>query len=470
MPEPSAIEVASCSSRSQTMLPALVLGMAAFLTQFDVTAVVVAMPAIGIALGFGVAGYAWVMDAYSLAFTGTLLAAGALADRYGRRRAMLGGNAVFALASLACGVAWDGPSLWAARALQGVGAAFVVTGAIALIANVYPNPDERTRAFAMLGVMSGIAMALGPTMGGVISSWFGWPWIFLANLPACALVAWGVPRLVREAREIAHRPLDLFAIALLTGALGTAIAALLHGRSSTMYMAAGLLLSVLLFAAFVLQQRRRPQPIFDPMVFARPVMIGIGLLLFAVSVGYWAVLVYLPLFLGAAFRWSSELAGFALLAATIPMLMLPPLGGRLVTHWGWRRHFAAGLAVMMLGNIALAAAAMATDWTMQFTLVIGGMMGIGIGAALVHPQLSGAVVALVPADQSGMASAVTVVMRQGGFAIGIAALGAVLGSETAAASYLGPFAVASAACVCGLIAALSLLPNLSPKSPKWTIP
>jgi hypothetical protein len=95
-----------------------------------------------------------------------------------------------------------------------------------------------------------------------------------------------------------------------------------------------------------------------------------------------------------------------------------------------------------------------------------GMMGIGIGAALVHPQLSGAVVALVPADQSGMASAVTVVMRQGGFAIGIAALGAVLGSETAAASYLGPFAVASAACVCGLIAALSLLPNLSPKSPK----
>ena len=104
--------------------------------------------------------------------------------------------------------------------------------------------------------------------------------------------------------------------------------------------------------------------------------------------------------------------------------------------------------------------------TMQFSLVIGGMMGIGIGAALVHPQLSGAVVALVPADQSGMASAVTVVMRQGGFAIGIAALGAVFQSETAAVSYLAPFTVASAACVCGLIAALMLLPGLPLKTPK----
>jgi MFS family permease len=144
------------------------------------------------------------------------------------------------------------------------------------------------------------------------------------------------------------------------------------------------------------------------------------------------------------------------------MLMVPPLGGRLVTHWGWRRHFAAGLAVMALGNIALAAAPWAADWTMQFTLVIGGTMGIGIGAALIHPQLSGAAVALAPADQSGVASAVTVVMRQGGFAIGIAVLGAALGSETAATGYLPLFATASAACVCGVIAALSCCQTCHP--------
>ena len=119
------------------MMPALLLGMAAFLTNFDVTAVVIALPTVARELGLDVAGYAWVMDAYSLAFTACLLFAGALADRYGRRRSMLVGNSIFALASLACGMAWDGPTLLVARALQGIGAAFIVTGGFALIARVY---------------------------------------------------------------------------------------------------------------------------------------------------------------------------------------------------------------------------------------------------------------------------------------------------------------------------------------------
>lgn len=136
------------------LLPAFALAMAAFLTQLDVTAVVVVMPAIGADLGFGLAGFAWVMDAYSLAFTGFLLVAGALADRHGRRRALLGGNILFALASLGCGLAWDGPSLWAARVAQGAGAAFVITGAMASIAGAYPEAAGRVRAFGLMGIVS----------------------------------------------------------------------------------------------------------------------------------------------------------------------------------------------------------------------------------------------------------------------------------------------------------------------------
>ncbi|MFK4580663.1 MFS family permease [Bradyrhizobium ottawaense] len=163
-------------SRWHDLLPAMVLGMAAFLTQFDVTAVVVAMPVMAAELDFGGAAYAWVMDAYSLAFTGGLLAAGALADKYGRRRALLGGNVVFLVGSIICGFAAGGPMLWAARAIQGLGAAFVITGGIALLASAYARPDERARAFAFMGVLSGIAMALGPTLGepgsdGAGSSW-----------------------------------------------------------------------------------------------------------------------------------------------------------------------------------------------------------------------------------------------------------------------------------------------------------
>jgi MFS family permease len=315
---------------TQSMVPALFLGMAAFLTNFDVTAVVIALPTLARELELDVAGYAWVMDAYSLAFTACLLFAGALADRYGRRRAMLVGNVIFAFASLACGMAWNGPTLWGARALQGIGAAFIVTGGFALIASVYLQAKARTDAFALVGVLSGVAMAFGPTIGGVVSSWIGWRWIFLINVPACALVAWGVPRLVAEARVAVSRPLDVLGIVLVTAALTAIVEALLHGRTSTSYTVAGLALSAVFLALFAVQQRSRENPILDPGIFVQRAMIGIAILLCAVSIGYWATLVYLPLFLAAAFDWSSEVAGIALLTATLPMLFLPPLGGRLV--------------------------------------------------------------------------------------------------------------------------------------------
>ena len=443
---------------AQSMMPALLLGMAAFLNNFDVTAVVIALPAVALQLGFGVAGYAWVMDAYSLAFSGALLFAGALADRYGRRRAMLVGNGIFALASLACGMAWDGPTLWAARALQGVGAAFTVTGGIALIATVYTQAQARTRAFAWFGVMSGIAMSLGPTIGGLISSWLGWRWIFLINLPACALIAWSAPRLVPEVRETVPRPLDILGVMLLTAALAVLVEALLLGRSSIAHLAGGLALSALLLAVFTMQQRRLAKPVLDPGVFVQRAMIGIAILLFAVSVGYWAVLVYLPLFFAAAFGWSPEVAGIALLSATLPMLFLPPLGGWLVGRVGWRLHFALALAILAAGNAAIAVALMSGGAAPPMIPIFCGMLAIGFGVALAHPQLSGAVVALVPPDQAGMASAVTVVMRQAGFAVGIAVLGAMLHIQESAISYVWLFSAAAVASAGGLVAALALLP------------
>jgi len=446
------------------MLPALALGFAAFLTNFDITAVVVALPAVASDLGFGIAGYAWVMDAYSLAFTGCLLVSGALADRHGRRRALVGGTIVFALASLACGLAPDGPTLWAARAVQGVGAAFMVTGGIALIAGAYPDAKARTRAFAWLGVASGIAMAAGPTGGGLIASWVGWRWIFLINLPACALIVWAVPRLVSEAREARRRPIDFVSVALMTAALGLLIEALLHIRSDTGVAIAGLALSVCLAFGFVFRQKRREEPLLDPDVFAQPVMIGIAALLFAVSVGYWAVLVFLPLFLASAFGWSPETAGLALLTATLPMLFLPPVGGRLVNRLGWRLHFTFALAFVAAGNILIAAALAANDPALLLPSILAGLVLVGMGAALAHPQLSGAVVALVPADRAGMASAVTIVMRQAGFAIGIAILGAVLNADNGTAHYVWLFVTAAAAALAGLTAALVFLPSRGDRS------
>jgi MFS family permease len=443
-------------SSSFRCAPALALSFAGFLTQLDVTAVIVALPSIGRDLGFGIAGFAWVMDAYSLAFTATLLASGALADRYGRRRSMLIGNALFAIASLACGLAWDGPSLWAARAAQGGAAAFVITGSIALIAGAYADAADRARAFGLAGIVSGAAMAIGPTLGGAVAAWLGWRWIFLANIPFCVLAGWIVPRLIAEERASETRPVDPLGVGLLTLALGAAIETLLAGRTST-HVAIGIAGSLGATALFVLQQRRQERPLLDPAVLAQPAMIAVALLLITVSIGYWAVLVYLPLFLTSAFALAAEQSGVVLLAATVPMIFLPPLAGHLATRWGWRALFASGLAIIALGDLVLAGTQTGAD---PFLIALAGMVVIAVGAALVQSQLSGAVVALAPPAQAGMASALTIVMRQGGFAVGIALLGATLGAERAAASsYVPLFLLAAAASLVGVAAAWLLLPR-----------
>ncbi len=446
---------------ARSRLTAATLGLGAFLANFDVTSVVVVMPAIGTDLGVPVDGLAWIIDAYSIAFTATLLVAGALADRFGRRRTLIIGNAWFLLASLACGLAWNNPLFLVARAAQGSGAAFLVTGAFALIASAFPAPGPRARAFGIVGVVSGVAMALGPSLGGVISSGLGWRWIFLANLPFCILIGLVVPRIVAEMRDDTDKPLDWLGVVILTLALGLVIAAILEARHSLIRMAIGLAAGAGLVALFALRQRRQPRPMLDPAVFASRPMAGVAALLLAVSAGYWAVLVYLPLFLGSAFGWTASSAGLALLAATLPMLVIPPFGGRLASRLGWRRLFASALTLVAIGGCALTVAALTEAIVPALAWTFAGMMLIGTGAALSHPQLSGAVMALAPPEASGMASAVTVIARQAGFAMGVAALGALTPSDLAAAGFVRPFGFAAVASVCGVLACLLLPASLN---------
>lgn len=447
--------------RGRSILTTLALGLSTFLILFDVTAVVVAMPAIAKDVGLDIAGLAWVIDAYSLAFAAALLASGALADRFGRRRCMLVGNAVFLVASVACGMAWSEQMLLAARAAQGIGAAFMATGGTALIAIAFPNVAQRTRAFGVLGVISGIAMAAGPTLGGFLASWFGWSWIFFANVPFCLALAVAVPRLVTETNDQEGRRLDLVGIALLTMSLGLAIDALLRRDGSFALRATCLVASMTLAFVFLRQQWRSPRPVLDPRVFATLPMAGVATLLTAIQFGYWAVLVYLPLFLSAALHISMDTAGVALLAATLPMLAVPLIGGRLATYWGWRCLFTAAFGLVAIGDVSLVMAALSDGPGIRLAATIAGMATIGVGAALANPQLSGVVLALAPSTHAGMASAVTFVVRQAGFAVSIAALGLTLGAVNAAAAFAQPFALAACVALLGMIVALVLLPAKS---------
>ncbi|SFU66286.1 Major Facilitator Superfamily protein [Methylobacterium sp. 174MFSha1.1] len=440
-------------------LTAGVLGLGAFLTQFDVTALVVVMPEIGRDLAVNLPGLAWVIDAYSLAFTAALLAAGALADRYGRRRSLLAGNAVFATASVACALATTAPALWAARAGQGIGSALLITGALASIAAAFPEPSLRARAYALIGILSGVAMALGPTLGGLLAAWLGWRTIFLANVLPCALIALAVPRLVGEGRAASRTPIDWLGLTLLTAALGLAIEGCLQARDPVrclVSLAAGLVLAL----TFAWRQRGRTRPLIDPVLVSDRTVQAVIVLLIAVSVGYWAVLVYLPAFLLAAFGLDAQAAGLALLAATLPMLVLPPLGGRMVQKFGWRRAFGGALVLIVVGNAVLAGAALASPpaGASAFVGALAGMVAVGAGAALAHPQLSGAIVALARSETAGMASAVTMVARQGGFALGVAALGVLASTESNGAGYAPMFGFAAVTGLIGLVAC-HLLPG-----------
>jgi len=448
-------------AQGRSILITLSLGLSTFLVLFDVTAVVVALPGIAKDLGFAVAGAAWVIDAYSLAFAGALLASGALADRFGRRRAMLAGNAVFLVASLACGSATSGPLLLTARVVQGVGAAFMVTGAIALVAGAFPDHGQRARAFGTIGMISGVAMALGPTLGGLLASWFGWSWIFYANIPFCLALALAVPLVVAETNDPDGRPLDPLGIVLLTMSLGLAIDALLRRDASLTVRVACLIASATTAFVFVWQQSRSARPVLDPRVFATSAMIGAGALLTCIQFGYWAVLVYLPLFLSTGLLVSMEAAGVALLAATLPMLLVPLIGGRLVTQWGWRRFFIVAFGIMAAGDLLLVFATLSSGATLRLAATIAGMLTIGVGAALANPQMGNVALALAPHSQAGMASAATMIVRQAGFAISIAALGATLSTTHAAAAFAIPFAVAAFIALLATIAALILLPAKS---------
>lgn len=444
---------------SRARLTAGILGLAIFLAQFDVTSVVVAMPMIGADLGFRDAAIAWIIDAYSIAFTATLLIAGVMADRFGRRRSLTVGNAWFLLASLCCGLAWDSSSFLASRAFQGGGAAFLVTGAISSLATAFPDAQARARAFGFVGVISGIAMALGPTLGGIISTGWGWRWIFLVNLPICVLVAFALPRFVLESRDYQDKPLDWPGVLMLTLALGLVIEALLQARHSMTRLVLGLAIGMGLLVLFTIRQKKQEQPMLDPAVFAGRAMMGVAALIAAVSIGYWAVLVYLPLFLHTALGWTLQQAGMGLLAATLPMLIIPSLSGLIAARLGWRWLFAIAMTTTAIGGLALGVAAVAQT-TSAVAWVLGGMAILGIGAALANPQLSGAVLALAPPEASGMASAIAVIARQGGFAIGVAALGGLLPADGVAAGFVWLFCGASVASGGGALACF-LLPRAS---------
>lgn len=437
---------------SPTLATARALTLATCLPQLDLTAVALVLPAIAVAFDLDVATAAWVTEAYSSTFMGTLLIAGALADRYGRRRMLLVGNLAFAATSLGCGLAGSAAMLCAARALQGASAAFVITGALASLSFAYPLPAVRARAFGLLGMTTGAAMVLGPSLGGFLAAAFGWRVVFFVNLPLCLIVARVVPLRVSETFDPEGRPLDTLGVAILSSGLLSCVLALLNASASVPTRAILLCGALGLGFLFVRRQRHRTRPMLDPALLMRREFLGIACVLVALSIGYWSVLIYLPLALKAAYGLSTDMIGLDMLALTLPMLVLPPVGVRLAVQWGWPRLFALGLLVLSGGTIGLA---LTLHGHRPITEVLAAMLVSASGAGLINAQVSGALIASAPPSQAGMASSFSSTLRQIGFAFGIALLGAVVGTGPEGGAFASAFAVAGFAAFLGAVAIIA---------------
>jgi DHA2 family methylenomycin A resistance protein-like MFS transporter len=414
-------------TRTARVLPTLALCVGIFLVMFDVTAVSVALPAIGRGLHTaGLAGLQGVADAYTVTFAALLPAAGAAADRWGPKPVLGVGLAVFTLASAGCGLAPTLTWLVLARAIQGVAAATLLPASLALVRHAHVSAAARARAISGWAAAGGIAAAAGPVFGGVLTAALGWRSVFLINLPFGLLGLWLTKRHITSAgRPAAGRGLDLVGQLAATVALGCLVFAMIEAGHHSWRAPATLLAfggGVLAAVGFVCAERWGRSPAVPLSVFrSRPLRAatGIGLLL---NVGFYGQLFVVAFYFQRLRGWSALGTGFALLPQTATVVLGNAVSSRMMARFGVRPPMAAGLLCGAVGSLAWCLA----DARTSYPLLAPALAALGFGTALTMPAVVSTVVEAAPARHAGVAGGVLNASRQMGSAIGVALLGSLV--------------------------------------------
>jgi DHA2 family methylenomycin A resistance protein-like MFS transporter len=432
-------------------LAAICLGFA--MITLDATIVNVALGPMVADLGGSLAGAQWIVNAYTLSFAALLLTAGALGDRVGARAAFLVGLAIFAAGSAACSLAGSLAALIAARVAQGVGAAWLMPASLALIAHGFPEPEERRAALAIWGAASGIGLASGPILGGVLVSAVGWPAIFLVNLPVAAVAAALLLHGVEETPRHRH-PLDppgqvlgVAALAMLTAGFVVAGGDGWGAPTTVALLAAGAGAT----AAFILTERAVRHPMVDPVLFAEPsfaIAVTIGALF---NFCLYGALFCLAIDLHGAHGLDALDTGLALLPVTVVTGASAFASGRMIARFGAWPAIGAGLAAGVTGAVLVAVAPSGAP--LGVLVAAGSVLGL---TALAMPAMTVVAMSTAPAQRIGLASGVFNAARQTGGALGVAVLGALLaGGHGGAPTLHRAFAGVAVAYAAGI--ALTLL-------------
>jgi EmrB/QacA subfamily drug resistance transporter len=408
-----------------------VVSVATFMLLLDITVVNTALPAIQQDLGGSFSDLQWVIDAYALSLAALVLTAGSLADRLGRRRIFAIGLAVFSLASLVAALSPDPTFLNISRAVQGIGGAIMFAVSLALVAQEFPAGRERGMAMGIYGATIGIAVAIGPLVGGVLTDGLGWESVFLLNVPigiaAIAITYWQV----RESRDPNATRVDWAGLTTFSTALFLLVLALVRGNEegwgSTMivslFASAGALL-----AAFIAIERRVSEPMLPLGLFRRRAFTGVQLAAFAVSGSLFALFLYLTLYLQNFLGFSPIEAGARYLPITVASFIVAPLAGMALARIQARYLMSAGLVLTGIGLALMAGLHMDSSWT----ALLAGFVISGIGVGLLNPVIADVALSVVPKERSGMAAGINDTFRQVGIAVGIAAWGAIfLGAGSA---------------------------------------
>lgn len=432
------------SPRHGNLALLLCVSVPSFMINLDGNIVAVSLPSIAHALHADFASIEWVISAYTLTFAALVMPAGALSDRFGRKRILLIGLALFTLASLACGAAGTAVVLNAARAVQGVGAALLLSAALALLSHGFQGPG-RAAAFAFWGSVIGIGITLGPLAGGLITQTLGWPWAFYVNVPVGVAIFVLTVLTVSESKDPDSARLDIWGSVSFALSLFLLTFALISGnhrgwadRSVVTAIAA----SVALFAIFIVAERRQRRPMLDLRFFRIPTYVGANLAGLAYAAALLTMLTFLPLFFQGGLHASPIAAGLMMLPMAVPLFVVPRVVARYLDHrLSGRALLTIGLLVTSSGLLVLALCA---PWLSGAPMMCA-MVICGVGAGILNGETAKVGLSVIPPERAGMAAGVGGTVRFAGIVLGFAALGALLYARVAASLAAAPAGVSAQA-------------------------
>jgi EmrB/QacA subfamily drug resistance transporter len=396
--------------------------LATAMLMLDISVINTALSDIAAGLETDLTGLQWVIDAYTIPLAATVLTAGAIADRIGRRKLFLLGVALFTASSALCGAAGGIEVLVGARAIQGLGASMMFATALALISQVTPQREDRVKALAAYGAAIGASFALGPFIGGSLTELFGWPAIFLVNVPIGIVVLWVTYRMVAEGRDPTPRRIDLPGQITLIGGLFLLVLALLRGNENgwgSTGIVAALVGAAVLLIAFVIVEERSREPMLPLRKMRERRFAGAQVAVFGIASTFFAVFLYVTIYLQQVLGMSPIQTGLVYLPGTFLVFVVSGMTAQLGAKASPAKVASVGLALVGIGQLLMLLTGVDSEWT----VLLPGLLVASLGTGLFNPTASELALNALPPQQSGLAAGANDTFRQTGVAVGIAALG-----------------------------------------------